>query len=416
MSLAISLILLEIIILQPVFEQRVQEHRALFFPDEGDDLFLHQGILEPAHVGGGVQGIFPDDFRRAELGVAVDDGFQQADLESGQVAHHRDEAAAVDREYGLQGLQKDRFHNISLGQGVANGGEVVDVEKVALEKPARSADQVPVYDLSACKEALDDVLDYYPFIHLAEFEVRHPPVEEMAPYEYVRHRVDLRPEEYIGEVADPRCPHLVHHLLHHLEYLLAVLGQVEVLELLDDDEHLVRPAAGEPVRQSQHSPEVFVVQVPVRREYGVGVRKSLPVEDEMGAGEVGSDDLFVFVWSRCHQADHRGPEPPDEGLVGTDVQGGYVGGREFQARNPEPGHHLVHDGLLSCSVGLPDSDVLTLAQEVAKNRTVFFPADEMLAGDIFIVQKRAVHKNNIFVLTKLRKFSYLCTLLRKRRW
>ena len=71
-------------------------------------------------------------------------------------------------------------------------------------------------------------------------------------------------------------------------------------------------------------------------------------------------------------------------------------------------------GFLAGSVWLPDSYVLTLAQEVAKDGTVFLTADEMLAGDIFIVQKRAVHRNNIFVLTKLRKFSYLCTRFDKK--
>ena len=76
---------------------------------------------------------------------------------------------------------------------------MIDIEQIALEQAARSADQVPVYDLSARQESLDDVLHYHPFIHLAEFQVLDPPVEEMAPYEYVRHRIDHGPEEYVGE-------------------------------------------------------------------------------------------------------------------------------------------------------------------------------------------------------------------------
>jgi hypothetical protein len=69
---------------------------------------------------------------------------------------------------------------------------------------------------------------------------------------------------------------------------------------------------------------------------------------------------------------------------------------------------------LSCAERLPDDHILTLCQKVTKDGAIFLTANEMLAGNVSIVQKRAIHRNNIFVFTKLIFFSYLCTRFGKR--
>ena len=89
------MILFEIVVPEPVLEQGVENHRFRILADKSQNLLLHQSVLQAAHIGGRVEGIFPDHLSRAELRIAVDDRLQQAHLEGGEVVHHRDEAASV---------------------------------------------------------------------------------------------------------------------------------------------------------------------------------------------------------------------------------------------------------------------------------------------------------------------------------
>ena len=124
---------LEIRVLEPIFKQRIEDHGALIVPLECKDLLFHQGILQAAHIRRRVQGVLPDDLGGAELGVAIYDGLKQADLEGRQIIHSGDEPPPMDGQYRVKRLQKHRLHNIALGQGVANGGEMIDIEQVALK-------------------------------------------------------------------------------------------------------------------------------------------------------------------------------------------------------------------------------------------------------------------------------------------
>ena len=42
---------LEICVLEPIFKERIEDERAFVVSDEGEDLLLHESVLEPADIG-----------------------------------------------------------------------------------------------------------------------------------------------------------------------------------------------------------------------------------------------------------------------------------------------------------------------------------------------------------------------------
>ena len=52
LAFRMTLLVFEIIVLEPVLEERIEDDRTLVVSLESEDLLLHQGVLEPADVGG----------------------------------------------------------------------------------------------------------------------------------------------------------------------------------------------------------------------------------------------------------------------------------------------------------------------------------------------------------------------------
>ena len=88
----------------------------------------------------------------------------------------------------------------------------------------------------------------------------------------------------------------------------------------------------------------------------------------------------------------RGPaEPEEKRLHAADVQGGELPDPQLLPHDPQVEQGLLHEGGLPALGRGVEDDVLMLADQVAEDGAVAFPADEILPGDEFVVNEWSVH-------------------------
>ena len=226
----------------------------------------------------------------------------------------------------------------------------------------------------------------------------HLAVEEPPVLEDLLHGVDLRTAEQEGAEGRSHFAHFLHHGLEYLAYLVAVLGEVDVLELVDDDEQFHGIVGCKPVGEPENGADVLVVHVPCQRKYRVGLGIALGVEYEMGALQEPSGYVRVLSWSGGEGADARVSELKQQ-LADTPRRGHVdLGDGETLALDAHVEECLLDGGSLAAAGRLVDGDVLSRTHEIAQNGDVALPADEVLAGDVLVVYERRLHDlTNLFL-------------------
>ena len=76
---------------------------------------------------------------------------------------------------------------------------------------------------------------------------------------------------------------------------------------------------------------------------------------------------------------------------GADVQDGELAHGEHLGGEAHREQRLLDEGRLAGTWRFDEHGVLSLRQEVGKDRAVALPADEVLAGHELVIRKRCVH-------------------------
>ena len=167
-----------------------------------------------------------------------------------------------------------------------------------------------------------------------------------------------------------------------------VLGLEHVLELVDHQEQRGAAVRGEAEREPQDGLHVLLVHVPIAGEDLVGVREGFGIEDEMGAAQIILDDAGVLRRGRGDHPDDGRAETGEELVHGADVQDGELA----HGKGPLAIAHRVHR--------LLDEGVM-LGDQVRKDRTFGFPADEILTGHEFVIREGSVHRPHVTILLQI---------------
>ena len=338
--------------------------------------------------------------------MPVQDGLEQVDLEGREPVHRLQEAGLVDGKDDAQGLSHRGLDNVTTRQRIAYGHQMVDVAHIVAEEPAYAVEQGPVHFLATVHEPFVDIVDDLFLLEGAELKPLDEPVEMPPHVEDGLHRIDHRAAENIGTAGIRMAALIGEDLLEDFADFVSVLGVVDALELVQDQDEGDAPVPRDLVRETEHGTDVIVVDVPVQGDDLVGLGVTALVEDEMGAVQVLSDELGVFRRSRGYGTQGRGAEPGQEGGEGSDVHQVELPDGELPAGHAKVQQGLLDDGSLAGFRRFVHDDVLALGEKVAQDGTVFPAAEEVFPGDVTIVYERAVHGCETKLLRKYKDYPH----------
>ena len=266
--------------------------------------------------------------------------------------------------------------------------------------------QGPVHLLATVHETLVDIVDDLFLLEVAELKPLDQPVEKPPDLEDGFHGIDHRTAENEGTAGIRMAALGSEHLLENAADFVSVLGVVDTLELVQNQDEGDAPVPRDLVRETQHGPDVIVVNVPVQGNDLVGLGIAALVEDEMGPIQVLANELRVFCRGGGHGAQGRGSEAGEEGGDGSDVHQVELPDGELAAGHPEVQQGLLDDGSLAGFRGFIHDDVFALGEEVAQDGAVFPAAEEVFPGDVTIVYERAVHGCETKLLRKDKEYPH----------
>ena len=328
--------------------------------------------------------------------MAVDNGAQEAGLEGREVEHHRLEPGRVYGQECFQRLYEERLHHVALGQCVTDEAELVDVADVVPEQLAYAQHQIPVEDLAGGEETSYGMVDDLLGVDVAEREYVDLTVEEFPPGEDILHRVHHRAAEDEGGPSLVCGVYLGEHLLHYVAYLVAVLREHDVLELVEDDDHPAAVVCGYAVGETEHGLEVVVVKLPVGGQDAASGGEDCRVEYEMRVGQEHRHVGGVVGRRLAEGSQHSRAELQREVLDAAYGHQGEIDGDELHAGDLHIEEGLLDEGVLAAFRGFVYGYVLALVEEIPERIELCLTADIILAGYRFI--ENELRHSNILVI------------------
>ena len=274
---------------------------------------------------------------------------------------------------------------------------MIQVPELSPEESRCSCEKVAVNDLAAGQEALGDVLDALLVLYRPEFQSVDLTVEVAFVLEDVLHGIDHIATENEGTGLVAGLTHLLHRFLEDAADHVSVLGQHDVLEVIQDDDQIGAALFREQIRQSQHSTNVIVVKVPIERQYFIEFGKGFLVEDEMSSLQMLFDDCGVFARGGGDGTNGSGSELLEEAADASGAEKAEFTDVETAALYPHVEQGLLDDGCRACLGSFVDADTFSAADKVGEYGRLGLAPDEVLARDVFVVNERRVHTFNIFV-------------------
>ena len=121
----------------------------------------------------------------------------------------------------------------------------------------------------------------------------------------------------------------------------------------------------------------------------------------MGTAQIILDEAGVLRRGRGHHPDDGGAVAGEELVHGADVQHGELAHREGPLTIAHGIHRLLDKGGFPGLGRLVENHVLVLGDQVRKDRTFGFPADEILTGHEFVIREGSVHRPHVTILLQI---------------